>query len=293
MATEAATAAATNNGFPTEGEVQALATSKDKVCWSSFSAGAPRTSVVACANKRNGKRTELVRDTLVHPGLAVSGSDVYWSSEMTATIDRAPLVGGPASPFVTTKGPHGRFVVARGSFYWTVDAGQQGTQLLTATGTSSPTKLVSLGAVDPGLLAVVEYTVYDHPVAFWFGNGVRHVSTGGNEPPEQLSGGCFYPSDLAADSEYAYWSCEDRTFHWAAWRGGKEHVEHDAGFGQIATFGGAAYVTDVLGGRILRARAADGVLEVVRTGLDQPSWIAVDESGIYASERGRIRRYPL
>ena len=277
----------------TEGRVGALVTTKTSVCWTSFRADAPRTSLVACSGKNDGKRAELVRDTFVHPGLAAIGEELYWSTDVTASIEHAPASGGAPAPFVTKSGPHGRFVVTRGAFYWTVDAGQQQNVLFTASAGSPPTEAATLGGASEDLLAVVEYTVYDRPVAFWFGNGVQRVHTGSEQVPERVAGDCFYPVDLAADSERAYWSCEDGAFHWVDWRGGAEHVERDAGWGDITTFEGAAYVVDGVRRRVLRLRPSTSTLEVVKTGLDEPTQIAVDESGLYVGERRTIRHYSL
>ncbi len=104
------------------GQITALTTPNAHVCWTSFLGGPRPASLVACVSKSDGQRVEYLRDSLVHPALAVVGDEIFWSTEKTATIDRAPLAGGAPTPFVTKQGPHGRFVVARSTFYWMVAA---------------------------------------------------------------------------------------------------------------------------------------------------------------------------
>src|SRR5262245_27721261 len=101
-------------GWPVdaEGVVQSITTTATRVCFSSFAPDA-RKSLIACADKTSGKRTDLLRDGLVHPAVVAVRRDLLWSTEMTATIDRAPIDGGVVSPVVSKKGPHGRFRVVR------------------------------------------------------------------------------------------------------------------------------------------------------------------------------------
>ena len=274
-----------------EGEVQALTTSPGSVCWSSYESKAP-TSVVACAGKVDGRRTELVRDALVHPAIAASAEHVYWSTEMTATIERAPLAGGDVTPVVTKSGPHGRFVLLKDSVYWLVDGGA-GSVLFSASanGSLSPAKVANLGAGDADLLSIVDSTVYALPLVFSFGAGVQRTHAQEGAPKETLAGGCFYPTDLEADAEHVYWSCQDRTLHWMA--DGAEHVEHDVGYGKIAIHRGLAYVTDTGSGVVRRVRASEGAVDVLQTGIDRAYHIVVDDSGIYVSSGKSIRRFPL
>jgi|GEM_PF-5733271 len=274
-----------------EGDVQALATNPSRVCWSSFAPKGP-TSVVACARKIDGRRVELQRDSFVHPAVAASVENVYWSTDITATIERSPVAGGAVTPVVTTAGPHSRFVLVKDSVYWLVDGGA-GSLLFSASasGKAPPAKVANLGPGDADLLSVVDYTVYDYPLVFSFGAGVQRTHANEGAPKEMLSGGCFYPTDLAADAEHVYLSCQDDTLHWIA--GGAEHVERDVGYGKIAIHRGLAYVTDTRHGVVRRVRANDGKVDVLQTGIDRAYHIAVDDSGIYVSSGSVIRRFPL
>ena len=273
-----------------EGEVQALTTSPGSVCWSSYEPKAP-TSVVACASKVDGRRTEVVRDALVHPAIAASAEHVYWSTEMTAMIERATLAGAAVTPVVAKSGPHGHFVLLKDSVYWLVDGGA-GSVLFSApaNGGGSPEQVANLGAGDADLLSIVDSTVYALPVVFSFGAGVQRTHAQKGAPKETLSGVCFYPTDLEADAEHVYWSCQDSTLHWMA--AGAEHVERDVGYGKIAIHRGLAYVTDTNHGVVRRVRASDGAVDVLQTGIDRAYHIAVDDSGIYVSSGTSIRRFP-
>jgi hypothetical protein len=245
-----------------------------------------------------------LRDALVHPGLAVWSDHLYWSTEMTATIDGAPLAGGTPEPVVTSKGPHGRFAVLRGSFYWLVDGGSGSILFAGGPGGAgvNATEIANVGPSDPDLLAINEYTVYDYARAFVFGNGVELLRMGSGDAPQPLSGSCFYPTDLAADTaadtrsstQYVYWSCQDGTLHWIPQiKAGAEHVEQHAGWGFIAPWGGFAYVTDVPGGRVLRASPTDGNVTVVHAGLADVTKVAVDDSGLYVGVGTSIRHFAL
>jgi hypothetical protein len=274
-----------------EGEVQALTTSPGRVCWSSYEPKA-LTSVVACASNADGRRTELVRDALVHPAIAASAEHVYWSTEMTAMIERAPLAGGAVTPVVTKSGPHGRFVLQKDSVYWLVDGGA-GSVLFSASanGDGSPAKVANLGPGDADLLSVVDDTVYAFPLVFSFGADVQRTRAQEGAPKETLAGSCFYATDLEADAQHVFWSCQDRTLHWMA--AGAEHVERDVGYGKIAIHRGLAYVTDTSRGVVRRVRASDGAVDVIQTGIDRAYHIAVDDSGIYVGSGKSIRRFPL
>ena len=273
-----------------EGEVQALTTSPSSVCWSSYEPKA-LTSVVACASKSDGRRTELVRDALVHPAIAASAEHLYWSTEMTAMIERAPLAGGAVTPIVAKSGPHGHFVLLKESVYWLVDGGA-GSVLFSASanGGGSPDKVANLGPGDADLLSIVDSTVYALPLVFSFGAGVQRTHAQEGAPKETLAGVCFYPTDLEADAEHVYWSCQDGTLHWMA--GGAERVERDVGYGKIALHRGLAYVTDTNRGVVRRVRASDGAVDVLQTGIDRAYHIAVDDSGIYVGSGTSIRRFP-
>jgi hypothetical protein len=63
------------------------------------------------------------------------------------------------------------------------------------------------------------------------------------------------------------------------------------GFGFIATLHGFAYVTDVPGGRVLRASPAQGKVDVLQSGLVGVTKIAVDDSGVYVGVGRSIRRF--
>jgi hypothetical protein len=271
------------------GDVGALITTRGDVCWTSFRSGNPSSSLVACAAKSDGHRTEFLRDGLVHPSLAASGTDLFWSTEMTATIDRAPLGGGEPTPVVTTKGPHDRFLLLRGTLYWLVDGGS-GSILFAAGTDGAPSEVANVGPSDPDLLAIEEYSVYDYARAFVFGNGVQRLRLGSTDPPEQVAGNCFYPLDLVASGGFVLWSCEDRTIHWAPEMGGAEHVEPNAG-GYLATWQGLAYAADEVGGRVLRIDPTTNAVDVLQTGLSRPSRIAVDDSGVYVADGTTIQRF--
>jgi hypothetical protein len=278
-----------------EGPVTALVTTKDSVCWTSFSKGVHSSSLVACASKANGHRVELVRDANVHPGLAAGGDYLYWSTDITATIDRAPLAGGAPSPVVTTKGPHGRFVLARSTLYWLVDGGIGSILFAGGVGTE-PSEVANLGPGNTNLLAVLDYTVYDYPLAYAygagpsFGIGIQQLRVGSGQAPVALAtDNCSSPTDLAADTGYVYWSCQDGTLRWVPRRGGDEHVEPNVGWGSLATWQGLGYLADALGGRVLRARPADLKLDVLESGLNGMTKIAVDDSGIYVGVGTTIR----
>ncbi len=273
-----------------EGEVMALTTAPEHVCWSSFSAKGATRSLVGCARKSDGVRTDFLRDGLTHPGIAASADQLYWSTESTATIDRAALSGGPAVTVVSKSGPHGHFVLLDGALYWLVDGGG-GSVLFSATSGAAPVQIKNIGPGDAELLSMVDYSAYAWPLAFSFGAGVVRTHAHDGDAPAQLSGVCFYPTDLQADSEFVYWSCQDRTLHWIAQTGGAEHVEHDAGYGSIALWQGVAYVTDVNGGRVLRVHPRDGKVDVLQTGLPQPYKIAADDSGIYVGAGGAILHF--
>jgi hypothetical protein len=287
------------NTLDAEGPVTALVATKDSVCWTSFTKGNPSSSLVACASKSDGHRVEFLRDTNLHPGLAASPSDLYWSTDIDATIDRAPLAGGAPSHVVTTKGPHDRFVLARGTLYWLVDGGFG--SILFASGVGAePSEIANFGPGYAQLLAVLDYTVYDFPVAYAYGAGpsfcfgVQQLRVGSGQAPQALSkGNCSYPTDLAADTAYVYWSSEDRSLHWVPRQGGDEHVEPNAGWGALATWQGLAYLADMPGGRVLRARPTEGALDVLQGGLAGVTRIAVDDSGIYVGVGTTIRRFLL
>ena len=86
-------------------------------------------------------------------------------------------------------------------------------------------------------------------------------------PKETLAGVCFYPTDLEADAEHVYWSCQDGTLHWMA--AGAEHLERDVGYGKIAIHHAVAYVTDTSRGIVRRIRASDGAVDVLQAGVDR------------------------
>jgi hypothetical protein len=247
----------------------------------------------------------MLRDALVHPGLAVWSDHLYWSTDMTATIDRAPLGGGAPEPIVSTKGPHGRFVVLREMAYWLVDGGDGSILFAGGPGVEGfqPTPIANVGPSDPDLLAINEYTVYDYDRVFVFGSGVELLRMGSGESPRTISASCFYPTDLAAETptdtpsgeQHVYWSCEDGTLHWVSqvFTQQPEHVEHETGWGSIAPWRGAAYVTDIPGGRLLRASPTESKVAVLQTGLQGVTKVAVDDSGVYVGVGTSIRHFAL
>jgi hypothetical protein len=287
--------------FETTGPVLALATNASHVCWTTSARGATPVSVVACASKADGRVRELVRDGLVHPWVAMTSGEVFWSTEMTATIERASVAAGAPVPFVTKAGPHGRFVVTGLTAYWLVDGGAGATKLFSAwAGTSDddaePTTLVAdLGAVDPELLAVDDYSVYAYPIAYTFGGGVVRSRIAAPYPERgPVSRSCSRPADLVVDRRRVLMSCQDGTFHWISMSGDKaplERVLTGVGWGRIAADGdGRAYVTDYAGGQVRRVDLESGAVDVVATGLKDPTAIAVDDSGVYVSDGTSIRR---
>ncbi len=169
-----------------------------------------------------------------------------------------------------------------------------------------PSFVAKFTAADPDLIAIDAhplyaypldvYPVYEYPLAFTFSNGVRKTRLDQAATPEPLSSGCFYPTDLAIDRDYVFWSCQDGTFRWVGRRGGTdatEHVERGVGSGWIAPspeMDGVVYVTDAAGGRVRRLRTGNQKWDVLAEGLDRPTKIAVDDSGVYVGDGHTIRK---
>jgi hypothetical protein len=271
----------------------ALVTTPHSVCWTSFSDGNPPSSLVACAAKDDGHVTEFLRDRLAHPGLVANATDLFWSTDVTASIDRAPLGGGAPTPVVTTNGPHGRFLLVRGTLYWLVDSAA-GSSLFAAGTDGVPSEVANVGQSDTDLLAIDDYSVYDYAHGFFFRNSVERLRIGSGDPPENVAGHCFYPVDITVGGGYVVWSCAEEALHWAPQiQSGAEHLEHGAGFGFLATWRELVYATTPYGGRVLRIDPATSKVDVVAAGLTGLTRIAVDDSGIYVGVGRMIRRVSL
>lgn len=286
--------------FETGSPIVAIATSPTHVCWTSFAREPQTASVVACASKSDGRVVALARDALVHPWLALSGGEVFWSTEVTATIERASVTGGSPAPFVTKSGPHGRFVLQNTTAYWLVDGGAGAVLFSASTGPGSHSgesaRVANLGPADPDLLAVDDHTVYDYATAYTFANGVvqTKLATSSAEPTK-LSQGCFYPVALLFDAGRVLVSCQDGTFHSVSL--GKngvpdERVLTGIGGGPLAAKGdGRAYVTAYPGGTVRRVNLETGSADTIASDLKSPTAIAVDESGVYVGDGSTIRRF--
>ncbi len=300
---EQSTPSTETNAFDVEGIVTVVVTNKTHVCWSSrqSAVGSKERAVVACVEKSSQKRIEFARDAERHEGLALGGNELYWSNAIAGTIAHAPVTGGTASLLVATNGPRARFLLAdTGAFYWLVDSDAGHQRIMSVkSGENVATPHASVEG-SASLLSVVtqspSVSYYTFPMALSFTEvGLLRTSVGSDTFPELMGAGhCQAPVDLVSDGRYAYWSCRNnKTFGWNSVIGDDEHELKDVGYGHIAPYKENVYLLDESAGRLLKVDRAAAKVDVAQTKLDQPTSIAVDESGVYVAESRVIRRFPL
>jgi hypothetical protein len=165
--------------------------------------------LAACDDDAGRRRVTPLAEGWGLAGLAVDGSDVFWTDFPAGTVSRVPKAGGAATTLASgSSSDPSDLVVRDGAAYWVGANSATVTKVSTSGGT--PVTLASGTVVGWRGLAVDATHVY------WMMSGelgpgigaVMRVPRDGGAP-ETLHADAFYPGELAVDETSVYFTMLD------------------------------------------------------------------------------------
>ncbi|CAN5452251.1 hypothetical protein BH09MYX1_BH09MYX1_57920 [soil metagenome] len=261
-------------------------------------------------------------------GIAVDGTNVYFTNDIGDTVMKVPVAGGPTVTFAAGQsGPYGIAVDA--SFvYWTNS--QNGTLMKLAVGGGTPTLLVTDTAVSlgidldatnvyfggadkimkvsksggsavllanvPGVTKLVVANGWIYYTARKLGpTMVGRVPTSGGAPTQLATSGGFNPLGIAVDAQSVYWADSDSVSSVPLAGGATTTLAAD--FGVYHATVDATSVYWAAGGQVKKAPRGGGAATIVANCMPSgcaPLELALDATNVYwtSTSSGSVMKAP-
>jgi hypothetical protein len=229
-------------------------------------------------------------------GIAADGDNVYWTSRLHGTINKASVTGGPSLPPITVlaKGRVGPSAIAidATAVYWAEESSQGGV-VASVSKTGGSVSTIATAQSRLGGVAVdaanVYWTTSEHQLGAGDGTVSRQPISGGTPFSISTDGGLAGP--IGVDAENVYWADTNTWMLVKAPIVGGTPVRlaalaNQSTFLGIVPFEGHVYYTTRDLGSVKRVTTSGTTDETIADGQDLPYKIAVDVSGIYWTNTG-------